>query len=165
MRRFARTGGFSLVEVAISIGLSAMSLSLLMALLPTGLQMSSNARRQAEASSFLKHIATGIHAAVRQEDDSYRILGVEELSEISWNLGDDDLDPVEGWLTSSGVPVPVSAEDAAFAYRIEFSPPQDAWTSGRAVVRVAWPVTSHWVDGAWKRSQGDVRSLVLFRPQ
>jgi type II secretory pathway pseudopilin PulG len=158
------TRGFSLVETTVALGISALSLSLLMGLLPAGMSLTANASRQAEASRLLKQIATGIQAAPRQDGGSYQVLGLQDIGEITWTPGDLSHPPAEGLMDASGSSH-VTADKADFAYRIEITPPPDDWTSGRAVIRIAWPATSIWENSAWHNHQGSVRALLIFRPQ
>lgn len=164
--RKAWQSGFNLVELTVSIAVVSVSLTLLLGLLPAGSTMIHNAQRQAEASRLLKQISTGLQAAALQDDGSYHVLGLHEMGEISWYVGDAEHPARSGWLNVSGLPTAADDTQADFVYRLEIHPPVDAWTSGRAVLRIAWPATSQWNDEqGWTRSQGNVRSLILFRPQ
>ncbi len=158
----ARLGAFSLVEITLALGLISFCLVAILGLLPVSLTTVYDANRQAEASRLLKQLATGIQGAVPDANGTTRMLGLGTVTTLEWTPGGTPPPVMTGMMTSFGVPT-TTTDDATYIYRIELVPPADAWTSGRAMVRIAWPIQATWHQGAWVGAQGSVKSLVLFR--
>jgi len=158
-----RSQGFSLVEVVITLGLVTFCLVAILGMLPQSLNVVQDANREAEASRLLKQLATGIQAAYRDGDGRFHMLDADPNTDISWVAGEAKFVHT-GYLSVSGENRP-GATDADFTWRLELVPPPNNWSSGQAVLRIAWPSTAQWGSGQWMSASGAVRSLVLFRPQ
>lgn len=166
MKKFHKTSsqlGFSLAEVAISLGLMAFCLVAVFGLLPVGLQSVKDANEQSSATGAVKRIATLIREAKPMGAGAYTADG-NFASAMSWNIG--------GPATVFTVPMSVSYEvapaaDARLVARVEMLPPANLNTVGRAKISIAWPGTSaNWntTDSRWQNAAGSVTSGLIFLP-
>lgn len=155
--------GFSLVEVALSLGVITFCMVALIGLMPVASGTLREADLRSGASDILRRIAAGIRNAAPNAQGRFQMIGLGNLGKITWGADGQSIAPTNGTLTRHGSPAPSSA--SSYAYRLEITPPDsaDPASLGHAVIRIAWPETADWGGGKWLNAQGNEESLILFR--
>ena len=190
LRSFRKLGvdGFSLVEVALAIGIVGFALLAVVGLLPTGLNSVQNAQEESFEMQSLSAISTSIQAATKATQGSevvYTALqpfnGSGDIPAITWRvhipgtaadaLKPAQVDPVkcQFYLDQSGVPTKDAAQSRALAF-VSISPPASPFVPGTAYICVAWTGTT--TKGDWKsipvsssNTDQAVKDLVTLKQQ
>jgi uncharacterized protein (TIGR02598 family) len=152
--------GFSLVEVALALGISAFCLLTLVGLLSVGFSSMGSSRRTAEASTAMVQIANAIRGASANSSGQYQGLGA--FSNISWNKSS-SVTNIE--LTSGGLPSAGSSEKSHVA-RVQILPATNSLCARTAFVSVAWPNAAQWDEqrSTWTHAEGSISTWVVFMP-
>jgi type II secretory pathway pseudopilin PulG len=170
MTRQKRGGGFSLVEVTLALGLVSFCLLTLVGLLPVGLGSLKTSNDEAAATNCLEQIAGSIQVAVLQTNGTYS--GKYQASgafgsynTLAWSLGGSQFATTLNNLSASGFPGS-GVNEQRFVAEVVITPPVDAFSTGTALISVAWPIQATWdaTKNDWKNAQGSVRTLLIFLP-
>lgn len=160
--------GFSLVEVAIALGLVTFAMVAIMGLLPVGLQSVKNAGEHAGAAMVVSSLADRLRTASATNASNPREYssafagqtiayetGGTTGSEVRWSGL-----TLEGGETTGRQP----ARLCAVLQILE--PPSDTANPGRAVISVAWSAQSdpQWSNGEWHKAEGDFTVSLQFLP-
>ena len=144
-RPLCRTGGFSLVEVTLALGVAAFCLLVLLGLLPTGLKTQQSSSQQTTANQIISQISSFLRADVR--------LPAGQTSKACPDPPDPN-DPCDWsnlnghwqsvatpdtmYFTNEGKPITSAPANAVFRAKITYmSPPTQ--TTSLASIRVTWP--------------------------
>ncbi len=159
-----REAAFTLVEIAISLGILAFCLVSIIGLLPTGLSSVRDAECQAAAARLLGQLSNALHGSALSATE-YRLPPVGGIPEQKWKVGDPSFN-ASGVLNAFGF-AETAADTALFAWRVEITPPTDTRPDsfGRAIVRIAWPQRAVWSGTSWNNASGQTSALILFRGQ
>jgi type II secretory pathway pseudopilin PulG len=162
--------GFSLVEVTLALGLVSFCLLTMMGLLPVGLNAVRSSNNEAMATNCLEQIAGSIRHAVLQTSGTYA--GQYQASgtyggynTMAWTLGGSKVTANLVNLSASGFPA-TEPDEQRYATHVEILPPADGFSTGKALISVAWPVQATWdsTTSNWKHAQGSVQTLFIFLP-
>lgn len=150
---------FSLVEVAVAVGLVTFAMVALFGLLPTGLQSIRESKGQANASLGIERLALSLRQA--EEDGAGRMVAAAPFGgEIEWEAS-----PVNiGFLLDeSGRPTD-NAAVARLTVRVDLYPPSTPFGKTRAMIRMAWPAAAEWEADreVWTKADGSVESWVAW---
>ncbi len=153
---------FSLVELALAMGVASFCLVAVMGLLPAGLDAVRMSREEAGASASLERISHSLRTSTIDRDGNIEASGV--LSDLTWNsstgrtfmLKDFSVD---GTRTENN-------EEIRLVARVKI-PPGGNTSASHAQVSVAWPPSAQWNEttGKWENSQGALSAWVVFRPR
>ena len=158
-----RHTAFSLVEVTLALGIVSFCLLSLTGLLTTGLTSVRESRDEAAAGAFLERLTQSLDSAlVDSSGTNYHAIGV--YSNVTWSLGQAAQTYQLDKISASGQP---SSTDPRFVARVEITPPDDTMTSGRAIIRIAWPATAKWSESSqsWTNAQGSVSTWQVLLPK
>jgi len=151
---------FSLVEVVLALGLVSFCLLAIVGLLPTGLRSVKNASAEAAAVNALNYLDSAIRNATTTDGTDYVANGTYNL--MTWSLDG-------AARTFADIPINLGGlrdeTDVRFKAHVEVIAPAGTNAPGRALVTVAWPVASTWVEGQWKGAEGSVSSGIIFLPK
>lgn len=155
-----RTRGFSLVEVAMAMGIASFCLLATVGLLPVGLDSIRVSREESGAANCLEQIARSLRSATPNSAGGFHSTG--GFGELSWSGATGGSATFDN-LSLDGLPADRSAE-ARLIGHVEISPIGSAAT-GQAMVTVAWPTTATWNTSTkrWENAQGSVTTWVVFR--
>jgi uncharacterized protein (TIGR02598 family) len=155
--------GFSLVEVALALGIVSFCLLAIFGLQAQGLHLNQESRNAAAASRCLEQIVTSIRDATRNGSNWTASAG---YSDLTWSPGGGPVSRTFSNLNLAGTPSQGNAESRMTA-RVEVQPPKDAFSTGTAFVSVAWPATATWDASRtnWSRARGSMSARVIFLPQ
>lgn len=162
-----RCAGFSLVEVALALGLVSFCLLALVGLLPMGLGTIKTSTNEAAAINCLEQIAGSIRGSTVQasgtDDHHYQASGA--YKNLAWSLGGTEFSATLSNLSASGFPDSDTSEQR-FTAHIQIKPPADAFSTGTASISVAWPVQATWnsTKSDWQNAQGAVHTWLVFSP-
>lgn len=165
-RRFCTLSAFSLVEVALAMGIATFAILAVVGLLPVGLRSVKNAGEQAGAASVAATFAESLRTATSSNsiDFTGTFAGQAFVYTIGGGVSTNRLPSltIEGATTTNALEGRLSAV-------VFITPPPNAITPGRAVVSVAWPAASSplWNNATqkWTQSEGSVTSGMQFLPQ
>ena len=132
--------GFSLVEVALALGIVSFCLIATVALLPHGINQIRISREDSAATRCLDQIAASIRGA---SVNGNKWVASGTYSNLAWTVGGDDVQYTFSDLSSVGIPG-ASPGEARLVARVEITPPSDAYSTGKALVSVAWPSQAGW---------------------
>lgn len=151
---------FSLVEVAIALGIAVFCLLTVVALLPAGLDAVRSSRDEDGAARCLEQIALALRSATTTADGQYRASG--NYAKLIWTPAK-GLGLTQEDLSIDGVPA-ADALDQRLVARVEIAPSSGTPTS-QALVSVAWPKHAKWdaASAMWRGAQGSVFMWVVFR--
>jgi Tfp pilus assembly protein PilV len=154
--------GFSLVEVALALGIVSFCLLAIFGLLAQGMNLNRESRDAAAASRCLEQIAASIRGATASGSNWTASAGYTNLT---WSLGGSAGSQTFSNLNLAGTPSRNLAEARLSAF-VELQPPADASSPGSAFVSVAWPAASTWNPARtnWTKSQGSVSTRIIFLP-
>lgn len=153
-----RPRAFSLVEVAMAMGIASFCLLAVVGLLPVGLDAARESREESGAARCLEQIAQSLRSAERTSG-GFRASGA--FTNLEWA-------PATGLastMTNLSLEGPDSepAEQRLVA-RVEIAP-QNGGPVCQALVTVAWPNRVTWEasTSSWKNAQGSLSTWVIFR--
>jgi len=135
-------GGFSLVEVAISIAIISFALVAVIGLLPVGLSTRRDSQEEAQAIQNLNAIAACIQGGFASgPPNSFAALapfgGSSTGASLTWSYkGSVDTHTI--YIDVNGNPTTESTEAAEIAF-VRITPPDDTFSTGNAYICVAWP--------------------------
>lgn len=151
---------FSLVEVAISIGILSFCVLAVVGLLPVGLKSVQNANEQAAAAQVVAAIANSLRNATPGN-------GTYTFSYAGKN-GSFQIGPNATGLSWTNLSMEGTANEAykRLAARMDLVPPADATSPGTATISVAWPVAANPVwnpqTRSWSNAEGSLSSGIIF---
>lgn len=154
---------FSLVELTLALGLVSFCLVGIMGLLPVGLKSASNSREQASAANAVMNIATGLRNATSSDRALYTAVlgGVPLTYTIGPSLPKDYTFVASG----SGAIAGMDQADIRMKAHVIVTPPVNLATPGQAEITVAWPASAEWQNGAWAKSEGNIKTAIQFLPR
>lgn len=164
----SRCLAFSLVEVALALGLVTIAMVAIMGLLPVGLQSVRNAGEHAGAAMVASSLAEQLRTAAATDTANPRKYSSRFAGQTFGFEAGGGAGTVVRWnaLTLEGGDAdgPALARLSAVLQVIE--PPADLATPGRAVISVAWSARSNpeWENGKWQRAEGEFTIPVQFLP-
>jgi Tfp pilus assembly protein PilV len=165
-RGTTKTAGFSLVEVAVAIGIVAFAMIPLVGLLPTGLKIARNSAEQAQAANLVQALAESVRGATTTNGTNYATAFAGQS--LAYKVGQTNPTTLEiSNLTLEGN---VDASAARLVAAVTIYPPATAATNGRAVISVAWPAVARpaWISAsnAWDaKAEGSVTASIQFLPR
>lgn len=163
MLRWRRQTAFSLVEVTLALGIVSFCLLSLTGLLTTGLTSVRASRDEAAAGVFLERLTQSLDSALADTSGTnYQASGI--YSNVTWSLGQAAQTYQLDEISASGQP---SSADPRFVARVEITPPSNTMTSGRAIIRIAWPASAIWSESrqSWTNAQGSVSTWQVLLPR
>jgi type II secretory pathway pseudopilin PulG len=166
------SGGFSLVEIVLALGIIAFCVIATLGLVSIGMNVIHDGNRQSGAMRLIEHIEGSIRnsARVAGTPNEFHPIGDSDLvADLHWSVGGDLVTFGPGKLSIPG--------ESSYACRIELYPPGyfpagvtpvpegRLLSPGRAVIRVAWPDTAIYTPNTgWQNAQGTAETIVYFRP-
>lgn len=158
---FREVSGFSLVEVALALGILSLCMIPLMGLLPVGLNATKSSREQAGAVVALELIAGSLRQASAINQD-FSANGA--YSNIIWQKGS-GTEVTMANLSVAGIPT-TDAIDQRLAAYVQVRPPAPGSTATTAQISVAWPKSAVYdaATAKWQNAQGAVSSWLIFLP-
>lgn len=153
-----RADGFSLIEIAVAIGIISFSLMSLVGLLPVGLNSMKTAQEQAGGANCLAQIANSIRTAT-MTSGSCQVVG--PYSGLSWS------EPNTLTNISLGGTPTATLFDQRLAAHVEIKVQPTASSPGEAFISVAWPNRAAWNAGTnnWSNAQGSISTWLIFSPE
>lgn len=153
-----RARGFSLIEIAVAIGIISFSLVSLVGLLPVGLNSIKTAQEQAGGANCLAQIATSIRTAT-MTSGSYQVVG--PFSSLSWSQPN-----TLSNISLGGTPT-TTLFDQRLAAHVEIKVQPTSSSPGEAFISVAWPNRAAWnvVTNNWTNAQGSISTWLIFSPE
>ncbi|MBU3666729.1 MAG: hypothetical protein FGM15_12760 [Chthoniobacterales bacterium] len=149
-----RIGGFSLIEVTISLGIIAFALVAVVGLLPSGLSAQKQASQQARAAQVLNQVSRSL-LNVGTNQNFLPPLTNLPVAAGSTNMGFFR----DGTIGASGT------EREGSVY-VGLDNPTSTTNVCRAVVSVAWPASATRISNAWTKNQGSMDAVLFInRPQ
>ena len=151
---------FTLVEVAISIGILSFCVIAVVGLLPVGLKSVQNANEQAAASQVLGSIANSLRNPTGG-NGTYTFSYAGRSASFALGGASNSL----AWpdLTLEGN---ANANYRRLKAQLDFVPPANSSSTGTATISVAWPAASEPVwnsqNRTWSRAEGSVTSGIVF---
>lgn len=157
------SSAFSLVEIALALGVMSLCLVSLFNLLPVGLTAVKRADDEAGAANCLQYLSNAIRYASVDTHNNYHALG--DYNDIVWFCGGVDATSHYSSLSMGGVPTS-TVMDQRFAAIIVIHPPADNMSSGTAMISVAWPSRAAWVaaKNEWINAEGSISTWLEFLP-
>ena len=163
-RSLPRTGGFSLVEITLAIGVAAFCLLAVFGLLPVALKTQQASVQQTTANEILSEAAADLRASVRYPPGLQDQLNDQQKTlRGHWaRVGTPDTlyFTNDGWQTGGLTPSTTPA-DAAFRLTLTYLRPPTETTS-LANITVTWPAQ---VDPATGTSAGSVQTFIAINRQ
>jgi uncharacterized protein (TIGR02598 family) len=164
-RGTTKTAGFSLVEVAVAIGIVAFAMIPLVCLLPTGLKIARNSAEQAQAANLVAALAESVRGATATNGTNFSFAFAGQTN--GYAIGGSATTLQISNLTLEGN---VDANAARLVAAVTIYPPATAATNGRAVISVAWPAVARpaWISAsnAWDaKAEGSVTASIQFLPR
>jgi len=156
-----QTTAFSLVEVAMAVGIVSFCLLPIVGLVPIGLKSFKNANDQSAASNAVNLLSDALRNATTNGSGTY-VVG-EGFSTITWGLGSGSTNSFTNQLAISGQPT--NSAGSRLVARVEIVPPADQRSAGRASISIAWPATATYRGGAWTNAAGFLSSSLQFLPK
>lgn len=167
MRSFRNcSGGFSLVEVVVAIGVVAYAIFGILGLLPVGIKGFQNATCEAAGADVLSALSVALRSAQTTNGTNF-----------DWSFSGTNCHYIVGgsfvsnnWssLSPEGVSVPNPLYRQLCAVCI-VTPPASSCGEGSAVLSVAWPASANpvWNNATltWSRSQGSLTLPIRFVPR
>jgi len=164
--RWARSPGFSLVEVTVAIGIMAFCLLAVVGLLPTGLKSIKNANEQAGAAAVLGGITEALRNASSINGIDYEATYGDK--KFDYSVGGASSSTQWDQLTLNGQPPDTTEGRLRAQLDILQTPSADPPRPGRAVVSVAWPAvagpTWNAAEQTWNKAEGAVTMGIQFTP-
>jgi uncharacterized protein (TIGR02598 family) len=155
------SGGFSLVEVTLALGIVTFCLIAIFSLLPAGLRSAQASAEEAGAAALLSQLATQIRTAKTNASGEF-VIG----------------DPLPGTFTYGSSVVFTNqfslagtrgSSNARYVGRVQVEAPTNALSPGRALISLAWPaagpVTWNTSQTNWTNARGSVSAVVFFVPR
>lgn len=132
--------GFSLVEVAIAIGILSFCLIAILGLFPTGMQVMSRTTEEARGMQTLAALAASIRSASSTNQVDYT--AAAPFTNLTWQVGGSRID--QTFYVTEEAQVANSAGDPGVRQSIFLSlvPPVGNFSPGTAYVGVAWPAAA-----------------------
>ncbi|XHR31005.1 MAG: type II secretion system protein [Chthoniobacteraceae bacterium] len=154
--------GFTLAEIAVTLGIVSFCLISVVALIPVGLNAVRTAREEAAAVKCMEQISESIRGA-SLSNGKYQALGI--YSDMTWKLGDSALTFTKNDLSMEGISTSITA-DQRQAYCVRIQPPADMHSTGTALISVAWPNRASWNTSTmnWSNAQGTLSTWIIFLP-
>jgi len=148
--------GFSLVEVALAMGIASFCLLAVAGLVPVGLDAVRGSREEAGAARCLEHISRALRTATPDASAQYQ--ASDSYPALTWTAGT-GLKVTLDDLSLDGRPT-VDPLEQRLVSRVEIPPAGD-----QALVSVAWPARATWneVSASWENAQGSLSTCVVFR--
>ena len=151
---------FSLIEVALAVGIVSFCLLPIVELVPLGLKSFKNANEQSAASNAVNLLADALRNATPNGSGTYAASGV--FSGITWNLGAGNTN-FTTQLAINGQPT--NSAGCRLVARVDIVPPADEHSAGRARISIAWPATAISTSSVWSKADGFLTSSLQFLPK
>ena len=161
-RRF-RECGFSLVEVAMAIGIMAFCVLAIVAMLPVGLSNIRRANEQVTAANALRTLGGGFLQNVTVTNSAGAVSqSSATLTNVTWSPGGSAM-TIKTNLTVGGFAA-ASGSDLGLAAVVVVTPPAAvSFAAGKARIRMASPSGAQWGGSRWTNSQNSFDGMVYFR--
>jgi type II secretory pathway pseudopilin PulG len=152
---------FSLVEVALAIGIASFCLLAVVGLLPTALASVRVSRQEAGAARCLEQITQAIRAGIKTGASEYT--AGSPYTNLTWT-GTSGSATTFGNLSLGGLPT-TAVPDQHLVARVEIKPAAADSPARAALVSIAWPNKATWSESQsnWVSAQGSVSTWVVFR--
>lgn len=159
--RTSRSSAFSLVEIALALGLFSFCLVGILGLLPVGLNNVKILREESAAVKTLEHITYAIRGGTLRSG-TFQAGG--DFSDIVWEEGN-GLNLTISDLSLSGLRTP-SEIDQRMTATIEILPQSNPDMPVNALVSVAWPSNAQWnsTKASWDNAEGSLSTWMIFLP-
>lgn len=161
-----RSGGFSLTEVVLALGIVSFALVAVVGLLPVGLQAVKNSHDQAAAAQVLSSLADSLRRA-QNSNGAYTFQFAGRTTAFSLNGATN----IVSWtnLTLEGDPESTIRNPKRLRADLIFISPTNSTSPGRATVSVGWSAQSprlHFDTAtlAWSNADGSLTSGLVFLP-
>jgi uncharacterized protein (TIGR02598 family) len=157
----SRRQAFSLVEVALAIGIASFCLLAVVGLLPTALASVRVSRQEAGAARCMEQIAQAIRSATQTGAVHYA--AGSPYTNLTWSGASDAAATFDN-LNLAGLPT-TNGMDQHLVARVEIRPATAGSPTREALVSVAWPNKATWNESRsdWVNAQGAVSTWVVFR--
>lgn len=156
--------GFSLVEVAIAIGLTAFALLAVFALLPVGFTSIKSSSDRRAAASALRTIQARVLAAPAVFTDGRYVVKLPGVAGGQWEIGGGVAGPWRIGLNEGGH-FETSSEQQSMAAIVTITPPGSLVQAGVANIKIAWPALAQWTTQGWTNAQGSTEASFHFVPR
>lgn len=166
----SRSLAFSLVEVAIALGIMAICSISVLALLLGGSRMVSDSWQRTAAVDAMVAVCESLKASSKQSDGyyypkrpyEYRTGESKDLKDLVWKTGETTPRAVDFKVDKMGKVVDAVAQ-AELALHIDFDIPADANSQGGIYCSVAWPGGAVWMVGkGWSGCSGFIDGWIPF---
>lgn len=167
MKPFSQnSGGFSLVEVVVAIGVVAYAVFGVLGLLPVGIKGFQNATCESAGSDVLSSLSVALRSA--QTTNGTNFDWSFNGTACSYTVGGSKTTNAWSTLSLEG------ASSATFLYRqlaavCIVTPPPSPDAEGSAILSVAWPAAANpafnGTNFTWSRSQGSLTLPIRFLPR
>jgi prepilin-type N-terminal cleavage/methylation domain-containing protein len=171
----ARAQGFTLIEVALAIGIVAFAMVASVALLPVGMNSMTHARDESAASAAISQISQALWTPVATGSagtSAYAASGVWQTQLPSWSGSGAGTSKAlyTGTLSLGGIPSSTTLDNRLLA-AVQITDPvlnSTNITPGVAKMSVAWPVspgaTYNSTTNQWSGVEGSLSSIVYILP-
>lgn len=153
--------GFSLIEVAMALGIISFCLIPLLGMVPVGLASIKASREHAGAANCLELIAGSLRQATATAG-GYQANGA--FSNICWSSTGSAVVQMSN-ISIAGLPG-TNAGDQRLAAYVEIIPPSTVGAATAARISVAWPQRANYDAAAarWSSAQGSISTWLVFLP-
>ena len=156
---------FSLIEVALALGLMTFCIGALIGLISIGLTLQQNASEQSRAVRALDALSACIRQAGPDSDGICHVnLPSSEGLGFDFAPGGDAITWMFG-VTEAGTFCKADAPKRRGTIRIELNPPPTAIESGYALLSVGWTGAATYDRRGWSQQLGSVETVVFFTLQ
>lgn len=159
-----KSAGFSLVEVALALGIVSFALVAVFSLMPVGLSVLRNANEQAGAATVLGSLSRSLRAATTTNNSvfTWRFNGTD----YTYTIGGGATGVTINNLSLQGK---TDAAMKRLVARVEIVPPSSLTTSGQGTISVAWSAQANptWNSAArsWDKADGALTTGIQFLPK
>jgi uncharacterized protein (TIGR02598 family) len=152
--------GFSLVEVALALGIAAFCLVTLLALMPVGLQSYKKADDQSVMVNLATMVVRDIQSAPSGASPSPRF-----LFKVPAAGGPSDVTPQTIYVNASGVETgaigTAPTQDSLYRINVAFFPPASGKTATTARIQITSPALADANPGAWPTKYSNMFETVV----
>ena len=161
--RGARRKGFSLVEVAMAIGIMAFCILAIVAMLPVGLSNIRRANEQVVAANALRTLGGGFLECVTTTNSAGTVTqNAGTMTNVIWTPGGANASLRTN--LSAGAFAGTNGVDPGLSVAIDVTPPAaQSFAPGQARIRLATPAGAQWNGSRWTNVQSTYDGVVYFR--
>lgn len=156
---------FSLIEVVLALGICSFCLTVLIGLLPIGLNSIKSTQMQDSAAQCLARISASVTEAIPDGSTPPNYSVPDVYTNLTWTQGGAAATN-DFHMTADGNLTNATSSSVRLVSHVVINPPTTALDSGKAMISVAWPAAATWntTSGKWVNAQGSVSTYLIFSP-